>query len=67
VRRQSENGANFRLFGGANKAMCSGRTKRRKLLFSAPFFGSFFGRAKNEQDQFGGAKEMNNNYWVSKK
>jgi hypothetical protein len=30
---------------------CSGRTARLKVLFPAPFFGSFFGRAKNEQEK----------------
>jgi hypothetical protein len=45
---QNGNGANFRLFGGAVKALCSRQTKSLKLSFPAPFFGSFFGRAKNE-------------------
>jgi len=37
------------LFGSAIKALCSGRANKLQLAFSAPFFGSFFGRAKNEQ------------------
>jgi hypothetical protein len=49
VRWQSDNGANFRLFGSAIKAACSGRTNSLKLSFPEPFFGSFFGRAKTEQ------------------
>jgi hypothetical protein len=37
--------------------LCSGRKNRLKLSFPAPFFGSFFGRAKNEQRNLGQAKE----------
>jgi hypothetical protein len=37
------------------KAFCQ---KRLKLSFPAPFFGSFFGRSKNEQRIFYGKKKV---------
>jgi hypothetical protein len=37
------------MFGSANTATRSGRPNMLRLSFSAPFFGSFFGRVKNEQ------------------
>ena len=52
ARGQTGNGANHGLFGGAFKALCSRRTKSLGLAFPAPFFGSFFGRAKNEQENY---------------
>jgi len=62
ARRQSENGANCSMFGGANKAMCSGGTNRLQLSFSAPFLCFFlwtnkerkkriFGRTKKERKE----------------
>jgi hypothetical protein len=39
--RQSENGANCSMFGGAIKAMCSGGTNMLQLSFSAPFLCYF--------------------------
>ena len=59
ARGQSGNGANCSLFGSAFKAVRSARTNKLQLSFPAPFFGSFFGRTKNEQIDFGESKSKN--------
>jgi hypothetical protein len=41
ARGQTGNRANRGLFGGAIMALCSGRTKRSRLLFPAPFLWFF--------------------------
>ncbi len=42
---------------GSAQGLCSGRTDGQNLSFPASFFGSFFGRAKNEQRNLGLVKE----------
>jgi hypothetical protein len=41
VRGRTENGANCSMFGSAIMALCSGRTNRLQLSFSAPFLWFF--------------------------
>jgi hypothetical protein len=62
VRGQTENGAKFNIFGGANKAVVAGRAELNPatgwiLNAQPPFFVSFFGRTKKEKKGFGQAKE----------
>jgi hypothetical protein len=51
VRRESGNGAKFGLERSANKASAAGAVKGQTYRFRRPFFGSFFGRAKKEQEK----------------
>ena len=65
MRRQTENGANCRLFGSANKASCSGRTKRLQLSFSAPFL-CFFLWTNKERKKDLCEQKMNIKSWTDK-
>jgi hypothetical protein len=59
VRGQTENGANCSLFGSANEALCSERTNRLQLSFSAPFLCFFLWTNKERKESnidFCGAK-----------